>query len=146
LEILRQGKKTAEELNTEFLQIVGQAWMDRETPSDHFHLIGYYRKALEPRLSRKILFSDNVSEKIDGWMEKAIQFDTNWRMGSLFFNQDIKANPSKQKADTNKSNGNACWWRTNERKDPNAMDVDALTMEERGILQNASTAGRRDIW
>jgi Zinc knuckle len=36
--------------------------------------------------------------------------------------------------DTNKSNGNARWWRTNERKDPNAMDVDALTMEERGVL------------
>jgi hypothetical protein len=55
-------------------------------------------------------------------------------MGSLFFNQDIKVNPSKQKADTNKSNGNAHWWRTSERKDPNAMDVDALTMEERGML------------
>jgi hypothetical protein len=67
-------------------------------------------------------------------MEKAIQFDTNWRMGSLFFNQDIKVNPSKQKADTNKSNGNVCWWRTNERKDPNVMDVNALTMEERGTL------------
>jgi hypothetical protein len=67
-------------------------------------------------------------------MEKAIQFDTNWRMVSLFFNQDIKANPLKQKVDTNKSNGNAHWWRTNKRKDPNAMDVDALTMEERGIL------------
>jgi Zinc knuckle len=67
-------------------------------------------------------------------MEKAIQFNTNWRMGNLFFNQDIKTNPSKQKADTNKSNGNACWWRLNERKDPNAMDVDALTMEEREML------------
>jgi Zinc knuckle len=67
-------------------------------------------------------------------MEKAIQFNTNWRMGNLFFNQDIKGNPSKQKADTNKSNGNARLWRTNERRDPNAMDVDALTMEERGML------------
>jgi Zinc knuckle len=55
-------------------------------------------------------------------------------MGNLFFNQDIKTNPSKQKANTNKSNGNACWWRTSKRKDPNAMDVDALTMEERGML------------
>jgi hypothetical protein len=97
LETLRQGKKTAEELNTEFLQIVGQAEMDRKTPSDHLHLIGYYRKTLEPRLSRRILFSD------DGWMEKAIQYDTNWRMGNLFLSQ---GNPSKQKADTNKSNGN----------------------------------------
>jgi hypothetical protein len=134
LETLRQGKKTAKELNTEFLQIVRQAGMDRKTPSVHLHLIGYYRRALEPRLSRKILFSDDVPKTINEWMEKAIQFDTNWRMGSLFFNQDIKSNPSKQKADTNKSNGNVRWWRTNERKDPHAMDVDALTMEERGML------------
>jgi hypothetical protein len=55
-------------------------------------------------------------------------------MGNLFFNQDTKANPSKQRADTNKSNGNAHWWRTNKRKDLNVMDVDALTMEERGML------------
>jgi hypothetical protein len=54
-------------------------------------------------------------------------------MENLFFNQDMKAS-SSTKADTNKSNGNAHWWRTNERKDPNAMDVDALTMEERGML------------
>jgi hypothetical protein len=81
--------------------------MDRKAPSDHLHLIGYYKKTLEPRLSCRILFSDNVSKTINGWMEKAIQFDTNWRMGNLFFDQDIKGNPSKQKADTNKSNGNA---------------------------------------
>jgi Zinc knuckle len=134
LETLRQWRKTAEKLNTEFLQIVGQVEMDRKTPSDHLHLIGYYRKVLEPRLSHKILFSDNIPKTIDGWMEKVIQFDTNWRMGSLFFNQDIKTNPSKQKADTNKSNGSARWWRTNERKDSNAMNVDTLTMEERGML------------
>jgi hypothetical protein len=77
LEMLREGKKTAEELNMEFLQIVGQVGMDRKTPSDHLHLIGYYRKMLEPRLSCRILFSDDVPKTIDGWMEKAIQFDTN---------------------------------------------------------------------
>jgi hypothetical protein len=72
LEMLRQGKKIVEELNIEFLQIVGQAGMDRKTPLDHLHLIGYYRKTLEPRLSRRILFSDDVPKTIDGWMEKAI--------------------------------------------------------------------------
>jgi hypothetical protein len=51
--------------------------MDKKTPSDHLHLIGYYRKTLEPRLSRRILFSDDVPKTIDGWIEKAIQFDTN---------------------------------------------------------------------
>jgi hypothetical protein len=123
-----------EELNMEFLQIVGQVGIDRKIPSDYLHLIEYYRKMLEHRLSRRILFSDDVPKTIDGWMEKAIQFDTNWRMGNLFFNQDIKGNPSKQEADTKKSNGNARWLRTNKRKDPNAMDVDALAMEEREML------------
>jgi hypothetical protein len=52
-------------------------------------------------------------------------------MGNLFFNQDIKANSLKK--DTNESNGNARWWRTNERKNPNARDVDALTMEKRAM-------------
>jgi Ty3 transposon capsid-like protein len=99
LETLRQGKNTVEELNTEFLQIVGQAGMDRKTLSDYLHLIEYYRKTLEPRLSRRILFSDDIPKTIDGWMEKAIQYDTNWRMGNLFLNQ---GNPSKQKADTNR--------------------------------------------
>jgi hypothetical protein len=46
----------------------------------------------------------------------------------------MNANLLKQKADTNKSNGNACWWRTNKKKDPNAMDVNALTMEKREML------------
>jgi hypothetical protein len=59
------------------LQIVGQARMDRKTPSDHLHLIGYYRKALEPRLSCKLLFNNDIPKTIDGWMEKAIQFDMN---------------------------------------------------------------------
>jgi hypothetical protein len=100
LETLRQGKKTAEGLNIEFLQIVGQAGMDIKTPSDYLHLMGYYRKTLEPRLSRRILFSDDVSKTMDGWMEKAIQFDTNWRMGNLFFNQDLghKGKPIKAKS------------------------------------------------
>jgi hypothetical protein len=73
LETLKQGKKTSEELNTEFLQIVGQAGINRKTPSGHLHLIGYYRKTLESRLSRRILFSDDVPKTMDGWMEKAIQ-------------------------------------------------------------------------
>jgi hypothetical protein len=103
--MLRQGKKTAEGLNTEFLQIVGQAEMDRKTPSDHLHLIGYYRKVLEPRLSHKILFSDNVPKTINGWMEKAIQFDMNWRMDSLFFNQDIKQTHQSRKQTPTKATG-----------------------------------------
>jgi Ty3 transposon capsid-like protein/Zinc knuckle len=133
LETLKQGKKMAEELVTEFWQIVGQAGMERKSKSDHLHLIRYFRKALEPRLWNKILFSTDIPKTIDEWTELAIQYDTNWRMGMMFLNQD-KTSPPK-KADTNKSTEKARWWRTMEKKvDPNAMDVDALTMEERGSL------------
>jgi hypothetical protein len=66
LEMLRQGQKTAEELNMEFLQIIGQAGMDRKTPLDHLYLIRYYRKTLEPRLSHRILFNDDIPKTIDG--------------------------------------------------------------------------------
>jgi hypothetical protein len=67
LETLRQGKKTAEELNTEFLQIVGQAGIDRKTPSDHLHLIGYYRKTLEPRLVQNVIVKHlNLFIKLSG--------------------------------------------------------------------------------
>jgi hypothetical protein len=68
----KTGKEDSRRTQTEFLQIVGKAGMDRKTPSDHLHLIGYYRKTLEPRLSCKILFSNDVPKMMDGWMEKAI--------------------------------------------------------------------------
>jgi hypothetical protein len=69
---LKQGKKTAEKLVTEFLQIIGQAGMERKSSSDHLHLIGYFRKALEHRLWNKILFGTSVPKTIDRWMDLAI--------------------------------------------------------------------------
>jgi hypothetical protein len=133
LETLRQEKKMAEELITEFLQIVGQAGINRKTSSDHLHIIEYFRKALEPRLSCKILFSNDVPKMMDGWMDRAIQYNTNWRMENLFLNQDMKVSSAK-KADTNKSNKITHWWRMIKRKDLNEMDVNALIIEERAML------------
>jgi hypothetical protein len=104
------------------------AGMEQKSKSDHLHLIGYFRKALEPRLQNKILFGTEVPKTIDRWTELAISYDTNWRMGMVFLNQEKASLPKK--ADTNKSTGNAHWWRTNEKKVPNAMYVDALTMEK----------------
>jgi hypothetical protein len=77
LETLKQGKKTAEELITEFWQIVGQAGMEIKSKSNHLHLIGYFRKALEPRLRNKIFFSIDMPKTIDKWTELAIQYHTN---------------------------------------------------------------------
>jgi hypothetical protein len=104
LETLKQGKKTAEELNTEFLQIVGQAGMDRKTPSDHLHLIGYYRKALEPRLSCKILFSNDIPKQLMvGWRKPSNLTRTGgWE---IYFSTQTWRQPHQKKQTPTKATG-----------------------------------------
>ena len=45
LENLRQGKKTAEQVVTEFKQLIGQAGLTTRSAFDNIHLIGLFRKA-----------------------------------------------------------------------------------------------------
>lgn len=122
---LKQGNRTAEELATEFRLLTGQAGLDATSHSDNIHLIGLFRNALRPQLSRRILFGEVVPKTIEEWIAKAIQYDTNYRMALALTGQ------------THKTNGNTYrkWTpRTTETKDPNAMDVDSMTVEERSNL------------
>src|SRR5277367_2659534 len=80
---LKQGTRTAEELLTEFRLLAGQAGLEDKTPSDNIHLIGLFRNALNPQLARRILFGEQVPKTIVGWADKAIQFDTNYRMAMI---------------------------------------------------------------
>ena len=76
LEILRQGGKTAEELNTEWDLLVGQAGID--TAGD-ITPVKAYQKVLNRPLLEKILDGDTVPTTIQGWKDKAIQLDNNYR-------------------------------------------------------------------
>ena len=78
LTTLRQGTKTAEEIVMEFRLLIGQANLESKSHSDHMHLIRLFRDVLNPRLTRRILFSETVPKTIQEWMRKAIQFDTNY--------------------------------------------------------------------
>jgi hypothetical protein len=64
---LRQEKKTVEELNTEFLQIVGQAGINRKTLSDHLHLIEYYRN--QGLVAKSSLVMMSQKQLMDVWKE-----------------------------------------------------------------------------
>ena len=70
------------------------------------------------------MFGETIPRTIKDWFEKAIQFDTNYREATAIFGPNKKTDKS-----TNRS-----WYRPAEKKDPNAMDVDALTFEERQTL------------
>ena len=124
LELLRQGNKTAEELVTEFKLLVGQASLGATTTSDNVHLIQLFRKALNPRLANRILFAETVPSTIEDWYTRAIQYDSNYRMAMAFLGP----------RNTNRtSNFGGRSWNSSPRpqRDPNAMDIDAMTPEVR---------------
>ena len=95
--------------------------------SNNIHLIGLFRKALNYALTHKIMFGEVIPRMINDWYEKAIQLDTNWREATAIFGSN--SNKKNENKTTNRT-----WYRPAEKKDPNAMDVDALTFEERQVL------------
>ena len=52
LENLKQGKKMAEQVVTEFKQLIGQAGLTTRSTSDNIHLIGLFRKAMNYSLTK----------------------------------------------------------------------------------------------
>jgi len=126
LENLRQGKGTAEELVTKFKLLVGKASLTDTTDSDNNHLIRMFQKALNPRLTNRILYADTIPTTIKDWYKKAIQYDTNFRMAQAFNFLGKGQGGSYVNYSQN--------WRNDKLKDPNAMDVDRMTVEERNNL------------
>ena len=124
LETLRQGGKTAEELNTEWDLLVGQAGIS--TAGDTT-LVKAYHKVLNRPLLEKILDGDTVPTTIDGWKAKAVQLDNNYRRKMA-----ILGKSRENRGQQNTGWRNRPFQRNNvPQKDPNAMDVDALSIKAR---------------
>lgn len=128
LSLLKQGNKTAEELVTEFRFLAGQAQLEAKSHSDNMHMIRAFQAALNPQLARRILFGDPVPKTIGEWYTRAIQLDTNYRMALAIMGKTPNKNQNM------KNQGRNWYTKTNDQKDPKAMDVDALTMDERMVL------------
>ena len=137
---LKQGNNlTAEELAMEFWLLAGQAGLEAKSHSDNIHLIGLFRNALCPSLSWWILFGEVIPKTIEEWIVKAIQYDTNYQMALALTGQT-----NRTMENTYRSRG---WTpRMTETKDPNAMDIDSMTVEERNNLmkQGACLDARRE--
>ena len=124
LENLKQGKKTVEQVVTEFKQLIGQAGLMTRSTSDNIHSIGLFWKALNYSLTHKIMFGKVIPRTIEDWFKKVIQFDTNYREATAIFGPNKNDNRTM----------NRSWYKPAEKKDPNTMDVDALTFQERQTL------------
>ena len=60
----------AEQVVTEFKQLIRQAGLTTRSASDNIHLIGLFRKALNHPLAHKIMFGGTIPRTIEDWFEK----------------------------------------------------------------------------
>ena len=129
LELLRQGNQAVEEMITEFHLLCVEAELEELLVSDNQHLIKLFANCLNSQLKKRILFGEVVPKTISGWIEKAIQYDSNYRMGQVLMNLDSRGKKPQRK---------------NEEKDPNAMDtsIGALSEKEKTALMKIGACFR----
>jgi hypothetical protein len=143
LKHLKQGKKTADEHVSEFKIILSQTGLlgsnhaaladdkKKEDPGD-IAAREYFMESLNEKLLQKILFAENVPETLEGFYKKAILFDNQWRRAKRIFDRKPGNNRS---GGSNQNNGGRHKWNFSQpKKDPNAMDVDTMTLDERTEL------------
>ena len=82
LELLRQGNRAVEEMIMEFCLLCAEAELEELSVSDNWHLIKLFANCLNSQLKKRILFGEIVPKTISGWIEKAIQYDSNYCMGA----------------------------------------------------------------
>lgn len=129
---LKQGNRTAEELVAEIRFLARKVGLGFQTHSDHIHMIQLFQKALNPQLVRRILLSNEVPEKIDGWFNRAIQLDTVSRRFPAIFRNDKKS-PRKEETETRNRSWN--FSKPTAKNLPNTMDnINAMSQQERADL------------
>src|ERR1700742_3661565 len=119
IKALRQGSDSVEEYVTLFKDIVKRAKI-----TDKIIKIDYFKKGINDKLREKILNLPKTPTTLEDWQKKAIQFDNIWRQERIN-KQGDKATISLKKYLQMIKEGQMIIPKT-ERKDPNAMDVDAI--------------------
>jgi hypothetical protein len=111
--------ETADEFIARF-----QVWVAESGITDNRALGDYFMECLPKNLRQNCLRSENPPTTIEEWYAKARKLDNNWRR-SRATEQRIQ-DVSHGKRRFNFGGGNH-----NPRKDPNAMDIDRISTEER---------------
>ena len=76
LNTIKQGNRPVEELVTEFTLYVAEAGLTSDTNAEQVMLIEKFRLALNPSLAKRIIFGEKIPKTLEGWYEKAIQYNT----------------------------------------------------------------------
>ena len=119
---LRMGDGSFKEHLAKFKLLMSQSGLD-ELPV----IIDLFRETLPIRLQRPILLSKNPPTTLQGWYDKANTFHGNWKKTQRMLGRG-KTNEAK------KETPKKTFTFPKREQNPNAMDIDRLTTEERTLL------------
>jgi Ty3 transposon capsid-like protein/Zinc knuckle len=112
-----------EEHIAKFKSLVSESRIEADSPV----IIDMFRETLTLPLQRRILTLESPPTTLKEWCEWAMKIDHNWRRMQLAVGR-TQANQQKGKGQQKK------FYFPRKERDPNAMDIDRLSMEEREKL------------
>src|ERR1700678_4540928 len=105
-----------------FRMLVSESKLDKLSPV----IIDFFRETLGFPLQRRIMTLENPPKKIDDWYKQATKLDHQWRRMQRIMGRTQTNHPK-----TSTSNKRFFPWK---ERDPNAMDIDAMSFDERKKL------------
>src|SRR6202046_1048238 len=95
----------------------------------------FFRETLPTGLQRQILTSDTPPITLKEWYEKAARLHNNWkRMQKILGRGNRNQNTTTTNTNNYQNSNNRKFYFPKKERDPNAMDVDRLSIEERNTL------------
>ena len=125
MKMLRMKESSIEEHNAKFKMLVTKSGLDSKSPA----VIDYYRESLNIPLQRRILSLENPPKTLQEWYDWAAKLDNNWRRMQRILGRNKESNDRNNNQGKKKNEFKRQFNFT--QKDPNAMDVDALSIEKR---------------
>lgn len=117
LSTLRMGNCSIEDHIAKFRRLASKAGVKDDMPP----AIDYFRKSLNIPLQRNLMSLPTPLVTLKDWFEWATRLDNNYQKMQRIFNR----NPKK------KEEPKRHWQFQRKEKDPNAMDVDAMSIDKR---------------
>ena len=123
---LRSGETSMDEHIAKFKILVTQSGLPESAA-----VIDFFRETLPIPLQRQILCCDSPPTTLSGWYDKASRFHNNWKRMQQILG---RKNDGKTTINNPSTSGPKRFSFPKRERDPNAMDVDRLTIEERATL------------
>src|ERR1700678_4248324 len=121
---LKQGKESVDDYVAEFRILAGKAKM-----TDNAALTEYFMEGINPGILQKIFAQENLPTTITEWYERTSKCDSQYRRVQEILGQ--KHGTASQVQTTNNMKKPFIPRFTLKEQDPNAMDVDRLSINKR---------------